>query len=134
MTFSPAAYDTISSHMSDLGLKPSDYDLIVTGDLGYVGSELLKELFKRDGIDISKQYNDCGLMMFERKKQDVHEGASGCGCAASVLCGYLLNGMKEGKWKKILISATGAMLSTTSSQQGQSIPGISYAVSISSTL
>ena len=127
----PAAYDTISAHLNDLGLKPSDYDLIVTGDLGYVGSELLKELFKKDGLDISNQHRDCGLLIFDRKAQDVHAGASGCGCAASVLCGYLLNGIEEGKWNKILISATGALLSTTSSQQGQSIPGISYAVSIS---
>jgi stage V sporulation protein AD len=129
----PAAYDTISTHLNDLSLKPSDYDLIVTGDLGYVGSEILKELFMSDGIDISKQYNDCGLLMFQRQGQDVHAGASGCGCAASVLCGYLLNGIEQGRWKKILLAATGAMLSTTSSQQGQSIPGISYAVSISSS-
>lgn len=128
----PAAYDTLTAHLRDLGKTPNDYDLIVTGDLGYVGSQILLELFARDGVDLSSLHRDCGLLMFDRARQDVHAGASGCGCAASVLCGHLLRGMAAGRWRRILLAATGALLSTTSTQQGQSIPGICYAVAIES--
>ena len=128
----PAAYDTLTAHLRDLGKTPGDYDLIVTGDLGYVGSQILLELFARDGVDLSSLHRDCGLLMFDRARQDVHAGASGCGCAASVLCGHLLRGMAAGRWRRILLAATGALLSTTSTQQGQSIPGICYAVAIDS--
>lgn len=128
----PAAYDTLTAHLRDLGKTPDDYDLIVTGDLGYVGSQILLELFARDGVDLSSRHRDCGLLMFDRARQDVHAGASGCGCAASVLCGHLLRGMAAGRWRRILLAATGALLSTTSTQQGQSIPGICYAVAIDS--
>ena len=127
----PAAYSTLSTHFNDLALKPSDYDLIVTGDLGALGSEILVDFFRNDGIDISPQHNDCGLMIFSREEQDVHAGGSGCGCAASVLSGYLLSGMRAGRWRKILFSATGALLSPTSTQQGESIPSICCAVAIS---
>jgi stage V sporulation protein AD len=127
----PAAYSTLSAHFNDFALKPSDYDLIVTGDLGALGSEILVDFFKNDGIDIAPQYNDCGLMIFSREGQDVHAGGSGCGCSASVLSGYLLNGMRAGRWRKILFSATGALLSPTSTQQGESIPSICCAVAIS---
>lgn len=126
----PAAYDTIKTHFEDTGRTPADYDLIVTGDLGKVGSNILVDFFKKDGVDISKQHTDCGLLIFDLKGQDVHAGGSGCGCSASVLTGYLLNGMREGRWKRILFAATGALMSTTTSQQGESIPGISCAVVI----
>ena len=126
----PAAYSTLSAHFNDLALKPSDYDLIVTGDLGALGAEILVDFFRNDGIDIGPQYNDCGLMIFSREEQDVHAGGSGCGCSASVLSGYLLDGMRAGRWRKILFCATGALLSPTSTQQGESIPSICCAVSI----
>ncbi|WP_242941220.1 stage V sporulation protein AD [Sporobacter termitidis] len=127
----PAAYSTISAHFNDLALRPSDYDLIVTGDLGAMGAEILVDFFKNDGVDISHNYNDCGLMIFSRQEQDVHAGGSGCGCSASVLCGHLLNGMRDGRWKKILFAPTGALLSPTSTQQGESIPSICCAIAIS---
>lgn len=129
----PAAYHTLSTHFTETGLPPSAYDLIVTGDLGFLGKELVLELFSRDGLDLSSNYNDCGLMLYDLKRQDVHCGGSGCGCSAAVLSGYLLNGMREGRWSKILFAGTGALLSPTSTQQGESIPGICHAVSISTT-
>ncbi len=127
----PAAYSTLSAHFSDLALKPSDYDLIVTGDLGMLGADILIDFFKNDGIDLSHNYNDCGLMIYSRDEQDVHAGGSGCGCSASVLAGHLLDGMRAGRWHKILFAATGALLSPISTQQGESIPCICTAVSIS---
>lgn len=126
----PAAYDTISTHLKDTGRSPSFYDLIVTGDLGRLGSELLVELLHNDGIELSN-HTDCGTLIFDLEAQDVHCGGSGCGCSASVLTGYLLNGMREGKWKNILFCPTGALHSPTSSFQGESIPGICHAIAIS---
>ena len=128
----PAAYDTISAHLRDLNRSPEDYDMIVTGDLGYLGGDLLLRLFSMDGLDLSARYGDCGRMLFHRQKQDVHSGGSGCGCAASVLCGHLLPMLQKGQAKRILLAATGALLSSTSTQQGRSIPGISYAVAFES--
>ncbi|MGN1418840.1 MAG: stage V sporulation protein AD [Acutalibacteraceae bacterium] len=127
----PAACKTIYDFLSDTNTKPSDYDLILTGDLGFVGSELLRQLMVREhGIDITSVHNDCGMMIFDREKQDVHAGGSGCGCSASVLCSYVLNSMRAGKYKNVLFAATGALMSPVSSLQGQSIPGISHAVQI----
>lgn len=126
----PAAYDTLTAHFQDTKRKPSFYDLIVTGDLGLLGKEIILDFFHRDGIELSN-YNDCGALIFDPKKQDVHCGGSGCGCAASVLTGYLLNGMKERRWKNILFCPTGALLSPTSTQQGESIPSICHAVAFS---
>lgn len=128
----PAAAEVISNFLNDTSMEPSDFDAIITGDLGLVGSRLLIELLRNEGIDISKQHKDCGLLMFDRENQDVHAGGSGCGCSASILCGYYLNKIKEGKLKNILFCATGALMSTTASQQGESIPSISHAVFISS--
>lgn len=128
----PAAYDTITAHLRDTGRQSSFYDLIVTGDLGTLGGDLLLDLFARDGVTLNN-YDDCGRLIFDPETQDVHCGGSGCGCAASVLTGYLLNGMREGKWKNILFCPTGALLSTTSTQQGESIPCICHAVAISAT-
>lgn len=131
MTFTPAACNTICTFLSDTNTKPSDYDLILTGDLGFVGSELLYQLCMREhGIDISRVHNDCGMMIYDREKQDVHAGGSGCGCSASVLCSYIINSMRKGKYEKVLFVATGALLSPVSSLQGESIPGIAHAVYI----
>jgi stage V sporulation protein AD len=129
----PAAYSTLSAHFTDLAVSPSEYDLIVTGDLGKLGAEIVVDFFRNDGIDIEPNYLDCGLMIYSLEGQDVHAGASGCGCSAAVLCGHLLNGMRAGRWKKILFAGTGALLSPTSTQQGESIPSICCAVSISVT-
>lgn len=127
----PAAYDTIKTHFETAGCAPEDFDLILTGDLGYVGSEIMRDLFLQDGIDLGERYNDCGLMIFDREKQDVHAGGSGCGCSASVLCGHILPRVKKGELKNVLFTATGALMSTTLVQQGESIPGIAHCVHIS---
>lgn len=127
----PAAAYVIKTHLSDRGMSPEDFDLIITGDLGRVGGTLLIELLSRDGINIAPRYKDCGTMIFDYEKQDIHAGGSGCGCSASVLCGYFLDRVKKGELKNILFCATGALMSPTMSQQGESIPGISHAVHIS---
>ncbi len=126
----PAAADTISQYLTDTNTKPDDYDLILTGDLGKVGSELLEEILMRDGIDISQNHNDCGLMIFNLKGQDVHAGGSGCGCCGSVFCSYIMEQLKKCELKNILLIATGALMSPTSSQQGESIPGIAHLLNI----
>lgn len=128
MTFSPAAFDTIKAHFDDTGLSPQDYDLIVTGDLGAVGSEILVDMLRNTGIDISDNYKDCGCMIFDIDRQDVHAGASGCGCIASVLCGHLIKKLQNGSISSLLAVGTGALLSQTSSLQGESVPGIAHAV------
>lgn len=125
----PSAYDTITTFLSDTNTKPEDYDLIITGDLGLVGSSLLKKLFLKDGIDISKNYDDCGKMIYDGE-QHVHAGGSGCGCSASVLCSYILKSMEEKTFKNVLFCATGALLSTTTSLQGESIPSICHLVNL----
>lgn len=125
----PAAYETLRTHFQDTGRSPSYYDLIVTGDLGKLGSEIVREFFHKDGVDFN-HYHDCGLLLFDLEGQDVHCGGSGCGCAAAVLTGFLLDGIRQGKWKKILFCPTGALLSPTSTMQGESIPAICHAVSI----
>lgn len=130
MTFSPAAADTISRYLADTETKPTDYDFIVTGDLGAVGSRLLHELLCADKIDISRVHRDCGVMMFDPSRQDVHAGGSGCGCSASIFCSYFMQRLREGAIKNMLFCATGALMSTTSSQQGESIPGICHLLHI----
>lgn len=122
----PAAATTLKDFFDDTGTGPSDYDLIVTGDLGAVGSNLLYELMNRDNIHIAENHTDCGLLIFDRKKQDVHAGGSGCGCSGSVLCSYILNRLRKGELKDVLFMATGALMSPTSSQQGESIPGVAH--------
>ena len=109
-------------------MSVKDFDLILTGDLGFIGSEILVDLFRRDGINISDVHNDCGMMIYDREKQDVHAGGSGCGCSASVLSGYIMDRIRKGELKNVLFAATGALMSTTVVQQGESIPGISHAV------
>lgn len=126
-----AAYDTISRHLANTEQSIDSFDLILTGDLGKVGSDIMYELFRRDSVDIVAKHRDCGLMIYDMQKQDVHAGGSGCGCSASVLCGYILNEVKQAKLKNVLFAATGALLSPTVVQQGESIPGISHAIHIS---
>ncbi len=126
----PAALSTIRAHFQDLNRKPEDYDLIVTGDLGQLGKEVLLSLSQREGISLGGKLTDCGTLVFDNLKQDVHSGGSGCGCSAITLCGYLLDQLKVGKLKRILFCGTGALLSPTSTQQGLPIPGVCHAVSI----
>ncbi|HIS69000.1 MAG TPA: stage V sporulation protein AD [Candidatus Gallacutalibacter stercoravium] len=128
----PAAATTLLDFFHDTGTKPEDYDLILTGDLGQIGSDLLYDLTQREGVSIGSKHKDCGLLIFDRQSQDVHAGGSGCGCAGSVLCSYILNQVREGTLKNILFMATGALMSTTSSQQGESIPGVAHLVQIKS--
>lgn len=128
----PAAYSTIREFFKDTGMSPSNFDHIVTGDLGKVGSRLLCEMADEDAIDIRSRHLDCGLMIYDSEKQDVHAGGSGCGCAAGMLCGYFIPELKSGRLKNILFAATGALLSPTISQQGESIPAVSHLVWLSS--
>ena len=126
----PAAYATIRSHFEDLSTGPEAFDLIVTGDLGQVGKEMLLELARMDGVSLGGKLADCGTLVFDNTTQDVHAGGSGCGCSAITLCGSLLGQLDTGKLKKILFCGTGALLSPTSTQQGLPIPGVCHAVCI----
>ncbi|MCI5816046.1 stage V sporulation protein AD [Ruminococcus sp.] len=127
----PAAADTILRFLGDTGAAPGDFDAIVTGDLGIVGSRLLCTLMEKEGVDITRQHRDCGAMIFDPEQQDTHAGGSGCGCSASVLCGHFLPRLRTGEIRNILFAATGALMSPTSSQQGESIPGISHLIHLS---
>mgnify|MGYP002613050248 CR=1 FL=1 len=124
----PAAADTIRQHFEDFGTAPKDYDKIVTGDLGKVGQRVLLDLLQTSGIDLGERHMDCGIEIYDCKKQDTHAGGSGCGCSASVLSAFLLKQLSEKKWKRILFVPTGALLSKTSYNEGQSVPGIAHAL------
>jgi len=126
----PAAVDTIKAHFEDTNRKPRDFDLIATGDLGKVGKQITIELLKKYGYDISKIYIDCGEEIFGPEELKEGSGGSGCGCSAIVDCGYIYKNMIKGKYKRILLISTGALLSTTSSLQGESVPGIAHCVCI----
>ena len=126
----PAALNTLVAHFHDTGRNPSYYDGIFTGDLGYVGKEILTELMLKEGFNIKANYNDCGVMIFDKSKQDTHSGGSGCACCATVFSGYLFNQLKQKKLKRILLIATGALTNATTAQQGESIPSIAHAISI----
>ena len=123
----PGAMNTMLSVFYDTKTEPSDYDLIVTGDLGKLGSEILIDLMEHHGVKLGKNYCDCGQMMYKIEQQPLM-GGSGCGCSASILNSYIVNEMKRGKFRKVLFIATGALLSTTASQQGETLPGIAHAV------
>ncbi len=125
-----AAAETIKSHLEDLKIKPDYYDLIVTGDLGCYGKEILIEYLKNSKIDISKNYNDCGLMLYDRERQPVFAGASGPVCGALVLCAYIIKEMERGKYKRVLFVPTGAIFSPTRVFQKDSIPSISHAIGL----
>ena len=126
----PAFADTVMRHFEDTGRSPSDYDLIVSGDLGRIGSNIARELCEREGYHLGENYKDCGMMIFAPERQDVHAGGSGCGCSASVLCGHIIPEMKQGKLKKVLFAATGALLNPIVILQKESIPCICHAVAI----
>lgn len=126
----PAAFSTIKQHFEDLGRSAADYDLIATGDLGKIGKKITEEMLKESGFDISEKYIDCGDEIFDNEKQGTLAGGSGCGCSAVVDCGYIYKNMLNGKFKRVLLVSTGALLSTTSSLQGESIPGIAHAVTL----
>ena len=129
----PAAAETISAFLNDTKTSPQDFDLILTGDLGKVGSDLLKELLiKENNIDISEVHNDCGIMIYDAETQDVHAGGSGCGCSASVVCSYIINKLRKKELNRVLFVGTGALLSPTSSLQGESVPGIAHGVLLTS--
>jgi stage V sporulation protein AD len=122
----PAVCDTFCRYFAESGTSPKDYDLIVTGDLGHEGVSILRELMKIEGYEMGEQYTDCGILMFDKERQDTHAGGSGCGCSASVLSAYILPEMQKGRIKKTLFVASGAMMSPDSIKQGQSIPAIGH--------
>lgn len=124
----PAAADTIAQNLQDFGRKVEDYDRIVTGDLGYVGQDILFDLMQGRGYDIKTKHMDCGMTIFDQQSQDTHAGGSGCGCAAVTLAAYILPKVKKGEWKRILFVPTGALMSTVSYNEGASVPGIAHAI------
>ena len=126
----PAAVETIYAHFQDTGRKPDYYDVIATGDLGYLGKEILLKMLTEKGLDLSKNYTDCGIEIFDKETQDTHSGGSGCACSAVTFCGYFYDKLMKKEINRILFVPTGALMSTTTSQQGESIPSIAYAVSI----
>lgn len=126
----PAFVDTLLSHFQDTGRNPSYYDVIISGDLGYIGKEIAIDIAKSKGYNIKSNYNDCGVLIFDKSAQDTHGGGSGCACSGTVFSGYFFKQLKNKKINKILLIATGALMNSTSSQQGESIPGIAHAISI----
>jgi stage V sporulation protein AD len=126
----PAAVDTIAVHLKDTGRTVEYYDLIVTGDLAQFGSEMAVTLAADKGVTLGGRYRDCGVLVFDREKQQVNSGGSGCGCSAIVTCGHLLKEMARGRLHRLLVVATGALLSPTSFQQGENIPAIAHAIAI----
>ena len=127
----PAAHSTLSALFSETGTRPEDYDLILTGDLGHIGSDILLDMLDKDGYNIYPMHNDCGKMIFDAKKQDVHGGGSGCGCCGSVFCGHIFKELKKGNIKRMIVAATGALMNPTALLQGESIPAIAHALIIS---
>lgn len=126
----PAAADLIENNIKDFGIEPSYYDKIITGDLGSIGSKILIDMLIEKGIDISGNHTDCGVLMFDSQTQDTKAGGSGCGCSASVFSSYIYNNLFEGRWNRVLLIPTGALLSTVSYNEGQSVPGIAHGVVI----
>ena len=127
----PAAMETLTAYFTETGKNPDDFDLILTGDLGLEGHSITLTLMKNQGFDLTRVYNDCGLLLYGKESQDVHCGGSGCGCSASVISGHILKEMKKGRWKNVLYLATGALMSPNSLKQGASIPGIAHLVHFS---
>lgn len=127
----PAAATSIYEFLEDTGTAPQDYDAIFTGDLGLVGSRLLCETLLQNKVDIRDRHKDCGLMIYDLENQDVHAGGSGCGCSASVLCGHIVKNLQHRNLNNILFCATGALMSPTSQQQGENIPGVCHVIQLS---
>ncbi|MDO4291591.1 MAG: stage V sporulation protein AD [Eubacteriales bacterium] len=130
----PAAADTIARHLDDFKRSPADYDRIITGDLGQVGQRVLLDLLSERGIELGERHTDCGIEIFDCKKQDTHAGGSGCGCSAVVLSAFILRQLFTGRWRRVLFVPTGALLSKTSFNEGQTVPGIAHAVVLESPL
>ncbi len=126
----PGAIDTLIAHLADTSRSPDYYDAIITGDLGYIGRDIVLEIANSKGYNLKNNYNDCGILIFDKNKQDTHSGGSGCACSATVFSGYLYKELKNKRLKKLLLITTGALTNSTTSQQGESIPGIAHAVSI----
>lgn len=126
----PAAAWTIAENLKDFGRKAGDYDAIFTGDLGNVGQEALFTLLEKEDIDIRDRHYDCGMLIYDLERQDVHAGGSGCGCSAVVLSAYILHKIEEGQWNRVLFVPTGALLNKTSFNEGQNVPGIAHGVVI----
>ncbi len=126
----PAFIDTLVTHFLDTGRTPSYYDIILSGDLGYIGKDIAIDLAKTQGYNIKSNYNDCGVLIFDKDAQDTHSGGSGCACCGSVFSGYIFKQLKSKKLKKVLLIATGALMNSMSVQQGETIPGIAHAISI----
>lgn len=130
----PAAVDTIWQHMQDFERTPEAYDQIITGDLGTIGTDILIDFLKNKDCDISDRHMDCGVVIFDNDTQDTHAGGSGCGCSAVTFCSYVLPKIQTGEWRRVLFVPTGALLSSTSFNEGNSIPGIAHAVVIETLL
>lgn len=128
----PAAASTLEQHFKDFDARPEDYDKIITGDLGKVGQRVLIDLLNERGYDISPVHMDCGIEIFDAETQDTHAGGSGCGCSAVTLSAYILKQLEEHNWNKVLFMPTGALLSKTSFNEGQSVPGIAHALILES--
>lgn len=131
-SMAPAAADVIAANLRDFQRKPSDYDRIITGDLGKVGQQVLFELMQQKGFDISANHMDCGMEIFDEEQKGTLSGGSGCGCAATVLSAFILKKLQDGIWKRVLFIPTGALLNKTSFNEGQTIPGIAHAVVLES--
>lgn len=128
----PAAASTIERHFKDFQCGPKEYDRIITGDLGKVGQQVLFDLLREKGHDIADVHMDCGIEIYDADTQDTHAGGSGCGCSAVTLSAYILKQIEEKFWKKVLFIPTGALLSKTSYNEGQSVPGVAHALIIES--
>ena len=126
----PSLVDTLITHFKDTGRTPNYYDAIISGDLGHIGKEIAIDLCKTKGYNIKNNYNDCGVLIFDKNTQDTHSGGSGCACCGTVFSGYLFKQLKEKNIKRLLLIATGALTNATTNQQGESIPGIAHAISI----
>ena len=130
----PAAADTILRNFQDFDRRPEDYDQIITGDLGTIGREILIDFLRNKGYDISGRHMDCGIEIFDAESQDTHAGGSGCGCSAVTLCADILPRIQTGEWQRVLFVPTGALLSSTSFNEGKSIPGIAHGVVLETVL
>lgn len=124
----PVACDTIVRNLEDFSRRETDYDRIITGDLGYIGQSILFDLVGKQGRDIKSNHMDCGMTIFDQKTQDTHAGGSGCGCAATTLSAYILPKLESGEWRRVLFVPTGALMSTVSYNEGESVPGIAHGI------
>lgn len=126
----PSSCDTLTNFFKNTKTAPDDYDLILTGDLGQVGSSILRDMMKQNGYDLGNRYNDCGVMIFDSQSQDTHSGGSGCGCSGAVLTGYVLSKLSSGEFRNVLFMSTGALMSPTATMQGESIPGVTHLINL----